>query len=324
MIYILTSGEYDLSTDHVIQWLNYYNANYIRLNVEELENSKLTKVYIDSHNNLTDITYKDHKIDFSGSNVIWYRRLGIKREDFKYDCELDSENFFKLIQFRNNEWSMFIKIFLNSFSQKTIWFDDPRITINKINVLNIAKKLDIQIPEYVITNSLDSLGNDYKKYITKPLFEQTYFNVENVIYPIFTNKVKRIKKEFLPSLFQQRIEKKYEIRSFYLDGEFYSMAIFSQNDKKTSIDFRNYNWKKPNRNVPYKLPKEIEKKLDLLMNNLKLKNGSIDIIRGVDNYYYFLEVNPVGQFGMVSNPCNYNIEEKFALKLIEQKNKKKI
>ena len=62
MIYILTSGEYDLSTDHVIQWLNYYNANYIRINVEELENSKLTKVYIDSHNNLTDITYKDHKI----------------------------------------------------------------------------------------------------------------------------------------------------------------------------------------------------------------------------------------------------------------------
>ena len=29
-----------------------------------------------------------------------------------------------------------------------------------------------------------------------------------------------------------------------------------------------------------------EKKLDLLMNNLKLKNGSIDIIRGVDNNYY--------------------------------------
>lgn len=59
------------------------------------------------------------------------------------------------------------------------------------------------------------------------------------------------------------------------------------------------------------------------MNNLKLKNGSIDIIRGVDNNYYFLEVNPVGQFGMVSNPCNYNIEEKFALKLIELQNEKK-
>ena len=57
---------------------------------------------------------------------------------------------------------------------------------------------------------------------------------------------------------------------------------------------------------------------------IKLKNGSIDIIRGVDNNYYFLEVNPVGQFGMVSNPCNYNIEEKFALKLIELQNEKKI
>ena len=34
-------------------------------------------------------------------------------------------------------------------------------------------------------------------------------------------------------------------------GTFYSSAIFSQNDPKTSVDFRNYNKDKPNRTPPY-------------------------------------------------------------------------
>ena len=56
---------------------------------------------------------------------------------------------------------------------------------------------------------------------------------------------------FAPSLFQSKIEKKYEIRSFYLKGKFYSMAIFSQNDTQTEIDFRRYNDFVPNRTIPY-------------------------------------------------------------------------
>ena len=44
------------------------------------------------------------------------------------------------------------------------------------------------------------------------------------------------------------------------------------------------------------------------MNRIDLDCGSIDLIYSVDETYYFLEVNPIGQFGMVSYPCNYNIE----------------
>ena len=83
------------------------------------------------------------------------------------------------------------------------------------------------------------------------------------------------------------------------------MAIFSQADKQTSIDFRNYNYEKPTRRVPYKLPKKFEDKLREFMKLAYLNTGSIDIIRNEKNEYVFLEVNPVGQFGMVSKPCNY-------------------
>lgn len=48
------------------------------------------------------------------------------------------------------------------------------------------------------------------------------------------------------------------------------------------------------------------------MNELELKTGSIDFILSKTDEYVFLEVNPVGQFGMVSELCNYSLYNKFA------------
>ena len=51
------------------------------------------------------------------------------------------------------------------------------------------------------------------------------------------------------------------------------------------------------------------------MKLLNLNSGSLDLIRAADGKYVFLEINPVGQFGMVSYPCNYNIEKEIAIAL---------
>jgi len=129
---------------------------------------------------------------------------------------------------------------------------------------------------------------------------------------ITKNNLDEIPDTFIPSLVQKYIEKKIEIRTFFFMNEIKSMAIFSQNDSKTKVDFRKYNLKKPNRTVPFKLPVEIENKLTDLMKSLDLETGSIDLIMTPINDFYFLEVNPVGQFGMVSQPCNYPLEKRIA------------
>ncbi|CEJ68525.1 hypothetical protein BN1195_00813 [Chryseobacterium oranimense G311] len=48
--------------------------------------------------------------------------------------------------------------------------------------------------------------------------------------------------------------------------------------------------------------------------------GSIDMIKGRDGNYYFLEVNPSGQFRMTSLPCNYNLHFEVA-KFLKKINK---
>jgi len=112
------------------------------------------------------------------------------------------------------------------------------------------------------------------------------------------------------------IEKRIEIRVFYLDGKCFSMAILSQCDETTSVDYRNYNVLNPNRNVPIILPKHIEISIDKLMRNLNLQTGSIDFILSSNEEFVFLEVNPIGQFLNVSHICNYCIEKEIAKYLI--------
>ena len=103
-------------------------------------------------------------------------------------------------------------------------------------------------------------------------------------------------------------------RSIYLLGNTYSMAIFTPPNTISAVDFRHY-YDQPNMLTPYKLPIELDEKIDKLMKSLDINSGSIDFIKTPDDEYLFLEVNPVGQFGMVSKPCNYNLEKILANEL---------
>lgn len=184
---------------------------------------------------------------------------------------------------------------------------------NKLKTLKIAKKVGLNIPETIILCEKNNL-QEHQKLITKAIKEGFKININNTIYNLKTHMVdnESLPNNFAPTLFQKKIEKKFELRIFYLNGLFYSMAIFSQQNQKTQIDFRNYDYNNPNKTTPYKLPNDIERKLIRLMKSLELSTGSIDMIYSKDNEYVFLEVNPTGQFGMVSAPCNYNIEKKIA------------
>lgn len=50
----------------------------------------------------------------------------------------------------------------------------------------------------------------------------------------------------------------------------------------------------------------------------------IDLMVDLNDQYYFLEINPVGQFGMVSKPGNDYIEREIALSLIKMDSNEKI
>lgn len=315
MIILLTIG-YERTSDEIVDYFLFYNKKYIRINCDTLKDSDSFYFGYKLNENLSKIKVNSKEINLDEKKVIWNRRISRRTFIDRFlDKKFDFENSRLFSQFVFKDWESFLKIFVNRLSKNTFWFDYPFVKEDKIDVLLLAQKNGLTIPETIITNSLEEIN--YKEYITKPLSSTTGFKHGNKFYSTYTTIVKKVKHKFLPSLLQKRIDKRYEVRTFYLDGECYSMAIFSQNDKQTEVDFRRYNYKKPNRNIPYKLPHYMEDNIRKLMNDLDLKTGSIDIIKGKDDIYYFLEVNPVGQFGMTSKPCNYNLEKKVFEKLIQ-------
>jgi len=190
-------------------------------------------------------------------------------------------------------------------------------------VLQEAAIVGLTIPQTMITNSKKSLNKYFieKKIIAKSI-HSIQFQTKNLSLIGYTKLLENsmIPDKFSISLVQEEVIKKYELRIFFLNDKFFASAIFSQSNDKTKLDFRNYDQQKPNRIVPYILPKLIEKKLTLLMRKLRLKTGSIDMIVNSSGDYIFLEVNPVGQFGMISKPCNFFLEREIAQSLLNIEN----
>lgn len=325
MILIFSSHLGEFTTDLVIDWLDYNKINYKRINGVDLIRENL-KIDFDS----VQITIKNETINFSDISTFWFRRL-LPYNYFLSEYGKLTENIILNIELIRNIQSEYNKIrdFINFFYKEKNWLS--RIgdsSLNKIEVLNNAKNLGLIIPNSIITNSKDEIikfRNKYSNVIVKSVSEVLGLPIDDEAYISYTHLLTNsdldsLPERFYPSLAQENIDKDYELRIFYLSGSFYSMAIFSQSDEKTKTDFRIYNMEKPNRNVPFTLPKNIATKLELLMRKLNLNCGSIDMIKSINGDYIFLEVNPIGQFGMVSKPCNYFLEEKVVCFLNEFEN----
>lgn len=328
MILILGQNN-DASTVEVAEWLDYYKKEYLILNTDD-SSFKVIRIDIDRDEFIIESNGKEY--DLSKITSVWNRRLGISANLFtsRYLNAHNFEDFFYEVndkyhyQHLKKETEVLFDYLHYVIERKSLVVIGSYFTnqVNKLIVLDLARECGLKVPRtMVITNKndlkyeLDTNPNDF--YITKPLSDGIYRpNLEhNYIYyshveRIDNNNLDMFAQEFYPSLVQKEIKKYIDIRTFYIMGAFYSMAIFSQDEEEAIVDFRkNDHYEHPLKSVPFKLPDELEHKLSLLMEKLNLNTGSIDLILDDKNTYYFLEVNPCGQYAMTALPCNYNLNQ---------------
>ena len=307
----------DASTADIIMWLRHCKMPYQRINLEDAY--FVDKIELD--NGLIEfiIHNSKQKIEFSKIKSFWYRRG-------RFNIimpEIDIKNSAISAQVKHHlkqEIHDLETFFYSLLDQIPHIGGYERREMNKTKVVFHASKLGLKIPKSIITHQKDDILNYFSDtFITKGISQVFIPVIENEGYITYTELVdiSKIPKTFFPSLFQENIVKEADIRVFYLCGEIYSMAIRSQENTQTNIDFRKYDGFKPNRCVPFNLPKDIEQKLTDLMKIVNLETGSIDLILDKNKDFFFLEINPVGQFSMTSMPCNYHLESKIAQLLIK-------
>ncbi len=326
MILIVTNND-DVSALHVMEWINWSGGKFEVMKGDYiLRNTPFSYTLTDEE---TTINLRKKNLNKAKPNVVFYRRWKSKpyyADDHSFDPVADPELKMEIARHIENEQLYndygFVALFEDAHWLGNFGF---RKSEDKIKVLTYAREIGLSIPPTRVTSQKSELSQFHKSQgtlITKGLHSVRVFSHKDTRYMMYTQEINKEDIEklpdlFSPSLFQKQISKELELRIFYLEPEFYAMAIFSQANDQTAVDFRHYDHSKPNRKVPFMLPDKLKKKLKKLMKKLALNTGSIDMILTPEGEFVFLEVNPIGQFGMISSPCNYNLEKKIAEYLME-------
>lgn len=323
MIVLLSRQGLEPTTDDVIDWLDALGGEWIRLNGEDLAGRESFDIKLDGCCNDAEFRIADCVVRPKNVRAIWFRRWHLFR-DFPVP-DLETPDLRSAVdRHLGREMRALTEVLYGLFSNAA-WLTSPSETrVSKLAMLQLAAQAGLLVPSSLVTSrktSLQAFKDRHGRIITKCVGDVEVFPHAGRSWGLYTAELTQADidstpEAFFPTLVQERVEKCYEVRAFFLGAEFYSMAIFSQDDAQTREDFRRYNLARPNRNVPYLLPDQTLVAARTFVRSAGLSTGSIDFVRTPDGRHVFLEVNPGGQFGFVSRHCNYFLEKRVARHLI--------
>lgn len=301
--------KYDNFFNQVIEWLHRFGIPFICINLDDIDIGS-TRISLDD-NDVCIGTNENGKLKIIDLSYSFYRSGGFKftKRSFKRSKlpKVVGNNYLRL-EFNSTADFIYCKIRSKSLGYIS------REPLNKLEQLEEAKNHGLTIPKTEILTSRADVIQTFchnSTVVVKAIQENIYTQLSDGIYFQRATLIAAsdMPELFFPTLIQEQIEKCFEIRSCYLNSEFYSIAIFDINNDRV-VDMRdNY---ENHINLKFDLPPDIREKLDKLMKTLRLRFGMIDLIYSKDGQFYFLEVNPQGQFDWVSNTGGYNIHKRIA------------
>jgi len=243
---------------------------------------------------------RDANVAVTNASVVWYR----KPDRPPPHPALSDENAQECSVL---EYREFLRSFPGFFPQ-AIWVNEywrmQRYSI-KSNQIPVARSVGLDIPETLITNDLDSIKKFARRHdeiIVKPM-AFSGFAVGREQYACYTSAlntsdVDRIDErtlDYAPAIFQQRINKVQELRVTVIGNEVFACEIQTEPGMVENIDWRI----KDVEDLPHilvDLPAEVCDRLRKMLFTMGLNFGAFDLIQDETGRYYFIEVNPNGQY----------------------------
>lgn len=300
----------DVATDDVIRRLAARNIPHLRINTEDYPFCRTLTTSPSGH-------YGDRWLSLdreliSTPTAVWYRRVRTPPKPADMD-----EGVYTFCLQENRS------VLLGSIMGLRVrWMSHPTAVWQaeyKPYQLLVASKLGLPIPRTIITNDPDAIRSafdDFSSMIVKPA--RTGHVVRNgKEFAVFTSQVLREHLEELetarlsPSIYQELIPKKYDVRVTIVGRKVFAAAIDSQSDPSATIDWRcTSNPRLPHSRIT--LPRSVIDQLIRFMETLHLTFGAIDLIQTPTGDYVFLEVNPSGQWLWLDDMLDLGISDSIA------------
>ncbi len=298
---LLISNTHDYSSDLVAAELHTRKAKYLRLNRD-----KFNKMELILFPSTPLIKGRWEDIDFQVSadvlKSIYFRAPVFLRDNYQPDL-LPEE------QLARGQWAAFLRA-LTIFEDAT-WVNHPMYTYQaevKAYQLRIAQKVGFSVPESIATNFPKPYASN-RDWIVKTM-EPIILRFDSKEGFIYTNSVDSEELEngdysSAPVMIQERIEPKVDVRVTIIGEKLFPVSI-----KKNGSGIEG-DWRLQKNDVVYTpigLPKDVRNMIHELMNRLNLTFGGMDLLLQ-DNKYYFLEVNPTGEWGWLMDNTGAPIDK---------------
>jgi glutathione synthase/RimK-type ligase-like ATP-grasp enzyme len=315
MILILTH-RFDPHADLVIRALESMNAKYFRINWDDYPKRICLRLTTDQLRSAAQLRYADKTLSAEDIRVVWVRR----RPVFDIHEEVGDPQYRQFAEDQCRATFDGFCLFLEAF-----WVSHPWSIAKaerKFYQLDIARQVGLDIPRSLVTNNetearsfCTMLWERNAGVIAKMLGSSSAAAVHTTqVLPQHNDSFTLAR--YAPVLFQELVPKACDIRIVIFGDRLFSVAIDSQANPNTQIDWRRAGFRDLV-HTAVALPSDLASKCRGLLKRLNLNFGAIDMARRPDGRYTFFEVNPVGQWLWLEDFCNLSISSELAAFLYE-------
>ena len=302
---LLICSRYDFSVDYVVAQLRRKGVGYFRLNTEDLPVLSIT---LDPVTRLLDVQDNEHHWRFSPATLrsVYFRRPVFLRE---FGAARPIRE-----RFSRPQWAAFERS-LALFSDAH-WVNAPSATYgaeSKPHQLALASECGFSVPRTIVGNSVAESSRIDSDILALKSLDVVYIEDEATQTFAYTQILNRAAigpgDHSAPAIYQEALEPKLDLRVTVVGEQVFSASIVDRTGESVSGDWRVQ--KEALRFLPHTLPQDIEQQCLMLTHKLGLSFGGIDLALR-DGQYYFIEINPTGEWSWLVDSAGLEIDAAIA------------
>jgi len=304
---LILGSRFDFTCDYVVSALRRLRVQYLRLNSEDFCRYRISldPVLRELRIGLQEVNYF---ISSKTLSSVLFRRPVFLR-DYGDDRRSVNEIFSEI------QWAAFVQNLL--IFDEARWYNSPASTyrseLKAVQLLEAAR-LGFSVPQTEITNypANRPILASGKKLAVKGLDTVMVRDREYELFGFTTfadaEEIAAMEWASAPAVIQQAIRPKVDLRVTVIEDQVYAVKVLD-GDQGFIDDWRLN--KTLARFMPFDLPAVVRRRCTQLVASLGLRFGAIDLaLSGSD--YFFLEINPTGEWAWLVDATGLKIDEGLA------------
>lgn len=305
---LLVSNSQDITTDFVVAELRRRGQAFHRFNTDEADHAGPT-FRLDETGPAWSLVVNGVPV-----NATAFRSAYFRRPAFPTSSGVAAAAFLEHLK---GEWATFLGSFYASLNSR--WLNSPQSIAaaeDKPRQLSVAHGLGFRVPRTLVSNRHEDVASfsTLEPIVAKPV-KSGRLTAEGRERIVFTTRIDGVTTEDAPAIalspviYQHEIRRRCDLRVTVVDDRVFACRIHQLREQ--DVDWR----RNEVADLGYEivaLPSDLQERCIALVRKLNLRFGAIDLIEDTGGDFWFLEINPNGQWAWIERQAGLPISAAIA------------